>query len=350
MQSFDPNAASTQDSGIYGLPYDQDQSKVVLIPVPFDATTSYKRGAALGPEVILKASRQVDLFDLETGRPYEAGIFMEPLSETIQAWNETARNQAEPIIREGGRIESNPELSKNLETVNATTTQMNQWVKERTALYLRQNKIVGIVGGDHSVPFGAISAYAEHYKNLGVLHIDAHADLRNAYEGFLHSHASIMHNVVREIPEVTRLVQVGIRDLCEEEQVTIDTSNQRIILHSMPSIRRKLFDGTPYTQVCLELIQALPQNVYISFDIDGLDPSLCPNTGTPVPGGLSFYEVTHLFSLLVTSGRTIVGFDLNEVAPNPQSKDEWDGNVGARILYKLIGFTLLSQQQSERSR
>lgn len=345
MTPFDPSAASTSDSGIFGLPSDESTSSVVLLPIPFDATTSYRRGTALGPQAILQASRQVDLFDLETGRPYESGIWMAPIPVEIEAWNATAKSLADPIISMGGQIKDDPVLLAHLAHVNRITEKVRSWVFEKTRTHLQQGKTVGIVGGDHSVPLGAIQAHAQHFGEIGVLHIDAHADLRKAYEGFTHSHASIMHNVLASIPQVRHLVQVGIRDLCEEEKEQIDQSAGRVVLYAMPAIRKALFQGRSFSDLCKEIISSLPQKVYISFDIDGLDPSLCPNTGTPVPGGLSFYEVTHLFETLVENGHQIVGFDLNEVAPGADLTNEWDGNVGARMLYKMIGFSVLSRKQ-----
>jgi agmatinase len=198
-----------------------------------------------------------------------------------------------------------------------------------------------LVGGDHSTPFGAIEAVADRHPGLGVLHVDAHADLRVAYEGFEWSHASIMYNVVAKLPDVARLVQVGIRDLCEAEYDVIKGSKRRVITHFDAELATRRLAGESWAGQCERIVDALPGEVYVSFDIDGLDPALCPNTGTPVPGGLSFAEANYLIGALVRSGRRIVGFDLNEVAPGPDS--EWDANVGMRLLYKMIGWALRSQ-------
>ena len=333
---FDPNAAAAPDSGVFGLPFSPDDSKIVLVPVPFEATTSYGGGTSDGPSAILEASKQVDLFDLDTGKPYEAGISMLDESAEVRAWNDEAKAAAKPIIESGG-LESHPAA---LATVNSLSEKMNQYVYETTKQWIGKRKIVGVIGGDHSTPFGAIKAYAEAFPGLGVLHLDAHADLRIAYEGFQWSHASIMDNVLREVPQVARLVQVGIRDFCEQELDSIRGSDGRVVTHFDGEWQRRRACGETFDALCRETVDALPRDVYVSFDIDGLDPSLCPHTGTPVPGGLTFGEAVHLVNTLVQRGRRIVGFDLVEVVPGD---DEWDANVAARLLYKMCGAALAAR-------
>lgn len=334
--SFDPNGAADEEAGIFGIPSSLEGARVVLLPVPWDATTSYGGGAAQGPRAVYDASMQVDLFDVETGRPYEAGIFMLPISDEVSRWNETARELSKPIVACGGRTFGEPELESALARVNAFSQKVNQFVYDETQKLLSMGKIAGVLGGDHSVPLGAMRALGERVSDLGILHIDAHADLREAYEGFVYSHASIMFNVLEEIPSVRKIVQVGVRDLCEAEHARIQ-KDERIHTLFDVSLARGRVEGK-LRALFEQAIAALPQNVYVSFDIDGLDPALCPNTGTPVPGGLSFHEASMLVGMLSKSGRTLVGFDLNEVAPG--SEGEWDANVGARVLYKLIGWTL----------
>jgi agmatinase len=283
----------------------------------------------------------VDLFDRDTGKPYEAGIAMLPISETVRAWSDEAKSLAATIIEKGGAGDD-PQLGMNLDRVNDLGRLLNGWVANETRAWLECDKIVGIVGGDHSVPLGAISALADKYPGLGILHLDAHADLRVAYEGFTFSHASIMDNVIREIPTVSKLIQVGIRDYCEQEDEAIRRSAGRIRTFFESDVRRELLDAGSWRRVCNRIVAELPETNYLSFDIDGLDPTLCPNTGTPVPGGLSFAEMVVLLRTLVESGRKIVGFDLVEVAPDPTAATEWDGNVAARVLYKMIGFAQMS--------
>jgi agmatinase len=334
--TFDPNAAAAPDSGIFGLPHTPDEARVVLIPVPWEATVSYGGGTSKGPAAVLEASKQVDLLDLETGKPYEVGIALLPEAAQVVAWNEAAKRAAAPVIEVGG-ADGDPKLAANVREVEALGERLNAWVEAETTRWLERGKLVGLLGGDHSTPFGAIAAHARRYPGLGILHFDAHADLRDAYEGFRWSHASIMKNVLDRIPGVERIVQVGIRDLCEEELHEIEASAGRVKAFFDVDLKARLQDGEPWAKIARSVVAELPQQVYVSFDIDGLDPALCPNTGTPVVGGLSFSEATCVMKEVVKSGRRIVGFDLNEVAPG---EDEWDANVGARVLYKEIGFAL----------
>jgi agmatinase len=338
---FDPDAAALEGSGIYGLPHAPEEAAVVLVPVPWDATTSYRAGTAGGPAAILEASKQVDLFDVETGRPYEGGIAMLPISDEIERWNAEARAAAEPIIAAGGRL-SGPDDERALALVNDLGGRVNDWVRAEVERWAAAGKIVGVVGGDHSVPYGAIAAMRARHPEMGVLHVDAHADLRQAYEGFTWSHASIMYNVVEGLA-LAQLVQVGIRDLGAAEHARIEGSDGRIVTFFDAELKERRFRGETWAAECERIVAALPREVWISFDIDGLDPTLCPHTGTPVPGGLSFAEACALIGEVAKSGRRIVGFDLNEVAPGPDG-DEWDANVGARLLYKLIGWTLVSRR------
>ncbi|HUP46460.1 MAG TPA: agmatinase [Thermoanaerobaculia bacterium] len=321
--TFDPDAAATGD-GIYGLPFTPGEARVVVVPVPFEATTSYGGGTAGGPAAVLEASRQVDLYDHETGRPYEAGIAMIEIPKKIERWNREAKALAR---------KSKPDFAR----VNAIGDAVNEWVYEQTRAFLQQGKMPVVLGGDHSVPFGAIRAYSEAYPGLGILHLDAHADLREAYEGFTWSHASIFHNVMTKLPNVGRLVQVGVRDFGQSENRMIETSGGRIVTFFDADLAARKERGESFASIADAIAASLPDQVYLSWDIDGLDPALCPGTGTPVPGGLSWNEAIGLLRAVVRAKKKIVGLDLCEVSPG---ETEWDANVGARLLYKMIGFSL----------
>ncbi len=338
---FNPNVAATGDSGVFGLPFSTQDAALVLIPVPWEATTSYGGGTSGGPDAILEASKQVDLFDLEVEKPYTPGIAMVDEADAVLAWNEEGKQLAQSIIEKGGDIKGDATLEKALARVNKLSDSVNDWVESETTKWLTQNKIVGLVGGDHSVPYGAMKAIGKKQGNYGILHFDAHSDTRDAYEGFNHSHASIFRNVLNDIPQVTRVVQVGIRDLCEEEMNYVAQQGGRVTTYSDIALQRRKMGGENWLAIGKEIVDGLPDKVWVSFDIDGLDPKLCPNTGTPVPGGLEFLEAVMLIGQVARSGRRIIGFDLSEVSPG---EDEWDANVGARLLYKLCAWTFASQK------
>lgn len=347
LEAFDPDAAGEQDAGIYGLPFGPEVCSILLLSYPWEPTTSYSQGTAWGPEAIRQASAQLDLFDLELSRlglgcPYTYGIYQFPEDPDVRAQSDRASQWAR-------QHDHGIDL---IAKVNAASAVFNQKVEQEVSEKLDQNRLVGVLGGDHSVPFGAICAHAKRERAFGILHVDAHADLRVAYEGFEHSHASIMHNVLEHCPSLTRLVQVGIRDLSEAEMQRIE-SDPRIT----PFFGPDLVARQDWNEVCSEILGDLPERIYISIDIDGLDPSYCPNTGTPVPGGLSFSQLQQILLAVANSGKTVIGFDLVEVAPpidaqgqikNGTSTEEWDANVGARILYRLCGTTLFTHGARNR--
>ena len=334
--TFDPDAPATQP-GIFGLPHTPDDARVVVIPVPFEATTSYGGGTSRGPRAVFEASKQVDLFDHDTGRPYEAGIAMLDMPRKVAAWNHKAKKIAAKVIEKGGPVDR--ATRKAAADVNAIGEKLNEWVYTQTCAQLDRGKLAVILGGDHSVPFGAIRAVAERNPGLGILHLDAHADLRDAFEGFTWSHASIFHNVMTRIDAVGKLVQVGVRDAGVRENEMIAASNGRIVTFFDSDVAQRLDDGEPFARIADEIVAQLPRDVYLSWDIDGLDPTLCPGTGTPVPGGLTWNQAISLLRAIVRAKKRIAGLDLCEVSPGAT---EWDANVGARLLYKMIGFALMT--------
>lgn len=343
---FDPDAAAT-GSGLFGLDTSLVEARVVIIPVPFEATTSYGGGAAGAPAAILEASRQVDLLDREYGPTWEAGIAMLPVPRRIARLSASAGHAARPIIAAGGPRPGNARHAKAVATVDAAGAVVNAWVRDEARKALDRGQVAGVLGGDHSCPFGLIAELSGRHPGLGILHVDAHADLRSAYEGFAWSHASIFHNVIGRLQGVGKLVQVGVRDFGSRELAMIDGSDGRIETFFEADVRSRLLSGETWDSTCRRIVGRLPGEVYISFDIDGLSPDLCPHTGTPVPGGLSFAEGCHLLKVLADSGRRVVGFDLCEVVPGPKD-DEWDANVGARVLYKLIGCAVATRQARRR--
>lgn len=333
IAKFDPNGVGLVDSGLFGLPFEVDEAELVILPVPWDVTTSYRDGTSNGPEAILWASKQVDLYYSGIKDAWKMGIAMRDIPFEWADLNKHYRKKASTVIerlQEGGS-EDDSEVAELINEINEQCTELNEYVYSRALTQLENGKLVAVLGGDHSTPLGLIRALSEKHEGFGILQIDAHVDLRDSYEGFEFSHASIMHNALKS-EQVSKLVSVGIRDVCDQEMESIFNSNERIIAFFDEQLKGRLFNGESWNSVCDSIISELPDKVYISFDIDGLEPSLCPNTGTPVPGGLSFEQAIYLIKKVVQSGKTIIGFDLCEVVP---SETEWDTNVGARLLYHL---------------
>jgi len=340
IKNFDPNSIGQLNDGMFGLPFTIEECETVLIPVPWEVTVSYGSGAADGPQAILDASYQVDLYDPIVKDAWKLGIAMDEISDEVRQRSDKWRQAAERYINElaNGTDENDAELKKVSANIQKECLWLNKWVKERCFYYLNQNKIVGLIGGDHSTPLGMMQALAEKFGNFTILQIDAHADLRNAYEGFEFSHASIMFNALK-INQVEKIVQVGIRDYCEEELNLINTNN-KIITFFDRDIKYSQYNGDSWDRIVNRIINELPQNIYLSFDIDGLDPKLCPNTGTPVAGGFEVEQVLFLLEKIVKSGRKIIAFDLNEVSPGVSN--DLDANVAARLLYRICNLVAMS--------
>jgi agmatinase len=239
----------------------------------------------------------------------------------------------------GEILEKNAFMCKSLREINEGSVNMNKWVYEQTRSLLDNGKLVALLGGDHSTPLGYFKAIGEKHGDFGILQIDAHCDLRKAYENFTYSHASVMYNALQEIPQLKRLVQVGVRDYCQEEWDYIRNSNYQVITYFDKDIKERGYEGQNWKQIADEIVSHLPEKVYISFDIDGLDPKLCPNTGTPVQGGFETEQIFYLIKKVVQSGRRFIGFDLAEIGVG---ESDWDANVGARILWKLCNLLVAS--------
>ncbi|MEO9850583.1 MAG: agmatinase family protein [Reichenbachiella sp.] len=331
--NYDPNAVGVKGS-IFGLPFDEEESKVVILPVPWDATVSYSAGTADGPQAILDASAQLDLEVVGKKAPWKRGIWMAPIDQGLRAKSNHLRKDVESYIEKLEQGKEHPDSNQIIDQVNASTSELKNRIEALVQSYIKIGKTIGLLGGDHSCPLGYLEALAQRHDDFGILQIDAHMDLREAYEGFEHSHASIMYNALK-ISSISKLIQVGIRDFSEAEVVFAST-DERIEVFYDQDLKQQQYMGIPWKTLCDQMISALPQKVYISFDIDGLNPHLCPGTGTPVPGGLEYNEAIYLINQIKDSGRQIIGFDLCEVAPQTNDK-EWNANVGARVLYALCG-------------
>jgi len=309
VQQFDEDGPAEFET-LYGLP-PQERPLLRVIPVPWDRTASFGRGTANAPERVLQASWQVDLHHPVYGdRIWRAGLTLDAADPRFAAWSQA---------------EETPEV------LNPIGRAIDAHVDERVTALLSAGHLPAVLGGEHSVALGAILAAHRAYPKLGVLHVDAHADLRDAYDGYERSHASIVFNALQALGPQNPVVSIGLRDLGRSE-LELASSDARVHAWLDVEVAAELLSGTTWAALVERMLAPLPHEVWITFDIDGLEPALCPNTGTPVPGGLSWHQAVYLLQAVARSGRRVVGFDLCEVGDDP-----WDANVGARLLYELAG-------------
>jgi agmatinase len=264
-------------------------SKVVILPIPYEKTTTYMKGAAKGPEAILEASRNMELYDEELDK--------EICKVGICTLNEL-------------KIEEKPELMVNI-------------VQESVKKLISDNKFPVVIGGEHSITPGCVKAFSEKYDGLSILQLDAHADLREEYDGTEFSHACTMK---RCLDICKNIVQVGIRSLDYEEAVFAKENKLNIFW------AKDIFDNDGWMQ---NAVSNLSDNVYITLDLDVFDPSIMPSTGTPEPGGLLYYQVLK-FLKKVFNERNVVGFDVVELCPN--ENDVSSDFTASKIIYKMVGY------------
>lgn len=347
IKKFDSSNFGLLGNNIFGLPFTIEESEIVVIPVPWEVTVSYRTGTARGPSSMFDASFQVDLYDEDIRDAWKLGIAMNSIPQYWIRENKILREKAKTCIKylEKGGKSDDAKVKPLYKAINSAGHELNKWMRRESAALLKQGKSVCVLGGEHSVPLGFMQTLAENYPSFSMLHIDAHADLREAYEGFEFSHASIQYNATK-IKNIDQFVLLGIRDYSEQEADRIKNSQGRIVALTDRAIKRNLYEGISWKRICERVLKSLSKNVYISFDIDALDPSLCPHTGTPVPGGFEFEQVFYLIDQVVKSGRRIIGCDLCEVAPAPD--DDWDSIVGARALYRLVNLMAKSQGKFSR--
>jgi agmatinase len=268
----------------------------VILPIPYDSTVSFQTGTRRGPEAIIAASEHIELYDEETDlEPADAGVCVLPMVEQHVdgpgAMAEAIRSAASEVMRDG-------------------------------------KFLIGL-GGEHGVTAGLVHAVSEKYKHLSILQIDAHLDLRDSYQGSKWSHATVMR---RCLDHVDTIVPVGIRNVCREEQTFM---RERGIEPVMADRCVQSDDWVPH------VVESLTDQVYVTIDVDGFDPAYAPGTGTPVPGGLDWYQVTRLLRA-VASRRKIVAADIVEVMPIPgQAVTEF---LAARLAHKIMAYVLAAEQ------
>lgn len=327
----------TSDSPLFGWNQAEKDSQLVIIPAPWEPTTSFKGGTSFTPELIRQASHQMDYFH-EAYEPhvYQKGIYYRDIDPKIADLHEKALSLCDQVQ---SALETDPRapVQAAVDEVNQLSQNFNHIIYQQAKSILEQKKTPALFGGDHSTPYGLMKALSEEHSEWSILHIDAHFDLRQAYQGFEHSHASILYNA-SQLPNAPKnIVHLGIRDFAQSEY-SYALKNGHIVWTD-----RRLssldFAHQSWDNVTEQILSPLNKNVYISFDIDGLDPSFCPGTGTPVPGGLSYSKACYLLERL-SKKTNIIGFDLVEVASPEKDFEDWNCNVGARMLFELCLATL----------
>jgi len=335
--SRDPSAIAIKNGQFFGLEVKPSEAEIVIVSAPGEVTSLYREGTRGGPDAWLVASYQLDFHTPFLEKAWKmklATVAPNPAwRKDAEKWRALAKGYIE-FLEGGGDPETNLDWKRSLEELNLASEKFHHSVEREVAHWLEQGKRVALVGGDHSVSWGAIRAHARR-QPISILHFDAHADLRIAYEGFEHSHASIMNHFYR-FDGVQALVQVGIRDVSPQELSIIAENPDRISTFFDWDLQKRLMKGEAWAKIAEDIVSKLSERVYVSFDIDGLDPRFCPSTGTPVPGGLDFSQALFVMDQVRRSGREIVGLDLVEVAPHPTDEsNQWDGNVGARLLFHM---------------
>lgn len=260
LKTFNPNGVGVDNGAYYGLPFTPEEAALVLVSAPWDVTVSYGAGTALAPDALIEASTQLDLYDASVPGAWLGGIATADIDYSLQEESRKLRADAERVIEhlEEGGAPDDERIERRLRRINEGCAAMNDNIYRQARQWLSQGKVVGLVGGDHSTPYGLIRAVAEKEGSLGILHIDAHCDLREAYEGFEFSHASIMFNVLRDLPQVRKLVQVGVRDYCDAEAERA-ASDGRIAMFDSRSLARAGFAGTTWAESCRRIVDELPR-------------------------------------------------------------------------------------------
>lgn len=336
-----------KDSFSFGAKVTFAKARIVLLPVPWEVTTSGGQGTAEAPFHIREASHQMDFFTRDQGAYNHLLYFCEP-DPRVQKLNKAFAPLAKRIIENWS--EDQPLKKKylpELEKINRACETMVCWVRRQSEKILSAGKIPVLVGGDHSVSEGLLKLLSEQTKgHYGILHIDAHLDLREAFQSFKHSHGSVMHNVLSHTPAPEKLVQVGIRDFCKAEY---SQKQKKLIWYFDEDLQKRLFSGESWLAICKEIVSHLPEKIYISIDMDGLEWAYAPGTGTPVPGGLSYNQVLFLLKEIKKQNKEVLGFDLVEAACPEKlyhPHNCWNGNVPARLIYLLCGVALAGQKET----
>lgn len=326
--------SSVGDGGCYfGDVTAPESADVVVVSAPWSVTSDYGRGATYTPDAVIDVSLGKELYDATSGLTVEGRIATAEIDYNIQELSEQLGREAERIMRIVGDDEGavSEYVARKVANVNEGFAEMHKSIYKQVRHWVESGKRIALIGGDHSVAFGAVKALAEYNDDLGVLFIDAHADFGGG-EPFNYSHRTIARDIIESIPSVSKLVQVGVRDI-DRAEVEAIRANEKVELFFAEKLAARRFEGVCWGDLCREAVEKLPNKVYISLDIDALKIEFCNNTCMPTPGGMTFDEVVYLVNCVIESGREIVGFDISEVVTSLNSR--MDAIVAARLLAKL---------------
>lgn len=339
---YHPDGPGLDNGNFLGLPVVADPA-VRFVAVPYDATVSYGGGTAGGPGNVLAASRQLDVCIPGLEAPWRLGFAWEELrcASLARAGELRLVGARAVAAAEGGRAPSRDDVA----ALDHAGDEIARALATAVAGALDRGEFPVVVGGEHAVALGAYRACAARGP-FGILQIDAHMDLRPAYEGLRHSHASVMHNALLE-PGLERLTQVAVRDYAPVERDRARREGDRVRVVLDDDLQRDLLDGRPFGGLAREIVAGLPSRAWVSLDVDGLAPALCAHTGTPVPGGLGFAQADRLLAELADSGREVLGLDVVEVAGAPH---EFEGAVAARLAYRFAARVVSRRRAGARSR
>lgn len=328
--SYNPNLTAQANGNFIGLPHSYEEAYYILIPMPWDVTTSSRPGTSNGPRNILDCSLQLDLADPHNINVWKNGFHWYPWRHEFMDKNDVLREEARKIqdLYESGRsLDSDSQQS--LYAINSASQSIHGSMRKIIRSIRSDRKFPICVGGDHSCALGSLQAAHDNFPGMGILHFDAHLDLRKAYEGFEYSHASVFYNLLRDVPDIP-IVSVGIRDYCEEEWNRVNRNPMHSVCYSQ-EIHLAHFRSESLRKLFMLYIDLLPTEIYVSLDVDVLEPHLCPNTGTPVPGGLQYYELMNIINLAIERGKRIVGFDICETGGTGYI----DGYTSAKLIYDI---------------
>ena len=334
---------------IYGNNISEEKASVVLIPVPWETTVSPPSGTARTPAHMLKSSYKINPYNEDYPDYDNTDIAMLPIPKDWVMLSDQLQGIVTGYINSLESATNKKVYSANsnaIAQINKYCEDLKEYVRKQSIKYLNKDKMVGVVGGDHSVCLGLIEALTSKYKDFGILQVDAQTGLSPYDYGFMYSHKSIMNNVLK-IPQITKIVQVGLRDYTKEEVEVIKNSNGKIVSFFDANLKKQQYEGVFWKDICTNIVKNLPDLVYINFDIDGLDYKLCPGTALPVPGGMDFSQAIFLIKAIVEAGKTIIGFDLCEVAAGEQI--DWDISVANRLMYNIIKYMVISQQKDSKA-